>query len=1310
MLGRYDGISAGLRARTAIVFAVLAALSGPGTTAVGQTRPAETVQMQLRLAWGGATRRAWQGRITIDSGQLSGIRPLGLEADEPGSMWLQDGAVVIRQAGPRIYDGLDLEAAGPAGAVLVIALSPVERDGPTEPFRVPLAELFHQGTHRVLDDEGNQLSISRGPGDRLQVELDRDSLVFAPGEEWTLRVHPRLPDLPAGTLLEITSRLQAARGGAVEWSQANKFKVGDGKDSQDEAGLRLTVPLPNRDGVYELKLTAGRVRFNRLVPVQPVAERLVQLVVLSAEQQSVASEGGGQWELVEQFDPSSPSWWTRLLRWPQLSRIPGWPRGPLGSSPTESIKTPLGDMVRMQPAAGQASWQAYPLPIRSPGKPHLLEVEYPGDAAQQLDISILEPNSAGHVWPVCLDSGLYGASVPAASSTVARHRLVFWPKTKTPLLLLVNRRGDHDAIFGKVRVLACGDRLPRPVAIHVGGRLFGGYYDRPVFPENFSATDVLDKGIGQNIDDWVTFYEGTSRLVDYMHYAGMNALMLTVLADGSTIYPSKRLDATPRYDTGILATTGQDPIRKDVLELVFRFFDREGLKLVPALQFATRLPELEAERRGGQAGTTGIEWVGRDGRTWSQSNKPRQGLAPYYNPLHPRVQEAMLGVVRELATRYGHHRSFAGVALQLTSHGYAQLVGPQWGMDDHTIAHFEADTGLHLAEAGADRFEKRYAVLADQQHAAWLDWRAGQLASFYHRIHAVLAGARPEAKLYLAATTLFEHPDLQAQLRPTLPRRAAVVPALVDLGIQPDLYQKDDIALLRPNLWAPPKPLSARSVDIEVNRDVQLDRQLGAATTPGALQFHRPQRLRLASFDEKSPFGKDHTYTLLLSQPLPSAEANRRRFAHSLAALDARAIFDGGFTLPMGQEASLRDWIAVFGQIPADDFRPQTVSRQPVTIRALTQKDTTWIYVVNDSPWSVDVTIPLDASKDASMKVLGNDSHPEPVQRDGARAVWKTTLAPYDLAAAQFSAAKLAKRDPDVRFDPSVTESLSARIRDLGERAASLPNQPPSPGPENADFEAPAGADTVAGWQLVGGARAPDPGAETQNAGAVIDQRIFHTDPEKGYKGKQSVRLVGQQNTVSLRSRPFAVPQTGRVALRLWLRTEQLKDQPLVALGVEGPGHDGELPFRRVAWVGGNRPGIAPLKPGWAEYYTRFDDLAINPGSELRIRIDLVGPGTVWIDDIQLNQLSFQEKERKGLYKIIVSAGEKLQNGELSACLNILEGYWPQFLVEHVPPVSSPYSQAGPPRKDDGKKPAKDKESPGLSRRLRGLVPRFLRF
>ena len=167
---------------------------------------------------------------------------------------------------------------------------------------------------------------------------------------------------------------------------------------------------------------------------------------------------------------------------------------------------------------------------------------------------------------------------------------------------------------------ASGCRARCPTAPRPNRRLLAAYLDRPLIPENFSANECLDPWSGRSLDDWWTFYEGGTRLVEYLNHAGYNGLMLAVLADGSTIYPSTLLEPTPRYDTGAFFASAQDPVRKDVLEMLLRLFDREDLQLIPTVEFAAPLPELEAIRRAGGPDAEGIEWIGADGTAWCASS------------------------------------------------------------------------------------------------------------------------------------------------------------------------------------------------------------------------------------------------------------------------------------------------------------------------------------------------------------------------------------------------------------------------------------------------------------------------------------------------------------------------------------------------------------------------------------------------------------------------------------------------------------------------------------------------------------------
>ena len=121
---------------------------------------------------------------------------------------------------------------------------------------------------------------------------------------------------------------------------------------------------------------------------------------------------------------------------------------------------------------------------------------------------------------------------------------------------MTNRRERQPAVYGKIRVLAGWEHLPKAaVGRPPPGRLLAAYMDRPLLAANFSAAESLDAWSGRSLDDWTTFHEGGLRLVEYLQHVGYNGLMISVLADGSTIYPSGLLEPTPRYDTGMFFDT-----------------------------------------------------------------------------------------------------------------------------------------------------------------------------------------------------------------------------------------------------------------------------------------------------------------------------------------------------------------------------------------------------------------------------------------------------------------------------------------------------------------------------------------------------------------------------------------------------------------------------------------------------------------------------------------------------------------------------------------------------------------------------------
>ena len=164
--------------------------------------------------------------------------------------------------------------------------------------------------------------------------------------------------------------------------------------------------------------------------------------------------------------------------------------------------------------------------------------------------------------------------------------------------------------------------------------------------------------------------------------------------------------------------------------------------------------------------------------------------------------------------------------------------------------------------------------------------------------------------------------------------------------------------------------------------------------------------------------------------------------------------------------------------------------------------------------------------------------------------------------------------------------------------------------------------------------------------------------------GKQALKFVNQGPVASMHSDPFPATHTGRISVFVWLRVDDPKSQPPLRLAIEGTRAD-QLVYYRPAEVGQNSDN--PIDRQWSPFQLRLDDLPTTGLDKLQVRFDMMGPGSVWIDDVQLCDLWFKDEERIQLIKTEYSAQRLLQQGNYAACLHLLDGYWPRFLADNVP-------------------------------------------
>lgn len=1202
----------------------------------------EPLDVRLRLAWGGGEARAWQGTIRLSEGTLSEITPLGLEPDEPGSMQLaEDGSIRIAPRSARSYDGCDVRVQAPADAKLLVQLS-APPFVPAAPLELPLARVVRDFTQFELDDRKNRLLAQRSPGDALRITLGRSSLVFTPGEKIETEVQPLHPDIAAGGSYVLAATLTPARSDDELWTTEIEVR---GEAAGSAKPVQVVAPLPEREGVFDLKLALYPKRLLTTSLVRKaIAMRSVQVVSIAPVK--TAASPLSTWQSVLAFDPASPKWWEAMMRLPAWTRLPVTPR-PVGSG-SATTRSHLG---RGWVEIGPRGWQAYPLSINAPALPHLLEVEYPSDVAQTLSISIIEPNAAGFVGPIGLDSGV---DVPAAEAGhkagERRHRLPFWPQTKTPYVLIVNRSDKHTALFGKIEVQAGPMNLPPlvlPTTFH--GRLLAAYYDKPLFVENFSATEAVDPVSRRGLDDWATFFTAGQRLIETLEYSGYNAVVLSAVCEGSALYPSKLLEPTPKYDSGVFFDSGQDAVRKDVLELLLRMCDRSGIVLIPAIQFSGPLPELEALRQQGGEEAVGLDPVGPDGRTWRERlGNPAAGV--YYNLLDERVQLAMRRVVQELAERYRSHASFGGVAVQLSAEEYSLLPDYTCSLDEATFQRFVKDAEVKVPSGASATPASRWAFLSQSAQEEWLEWRTQQVTAFYRQMREDIAATRPNSRLLLTTANLLVGRQLQTALRPELPQRHSPAAWMPLLGL--DVSQLGGgIIVPRPQRVMPDSASPLAAQERHWNQHASLDALFSKAPQTSSLSFLPPAPLRLPEFDAASPFGSEKTRTLLISQIAPAEAASRERFVESMARMDPELMIDGGWLLPLGQEAALAPLVKVYRRLPAERFEVPAVANgsSDLVVRTLAKGERTYFYVANPTPWPLNASVAFRGAAGLQITPYGDERVSSAQAMDGGMT-WNVQLEPFDLVGGELSGeAKIIATKAVAPSDAPT--SLQEQIGDIKRRVHFLHDRPRAVPLANANFEEVTADGAPVHW------------IHAQDSAMTVA-----VDRSSSGAGSAALHLVNRSPApLWVRSSAIPVPVSGRLEVKAKVRSADRSQQPQLRMAIEGR-LDGQVYYQRANYGGKEREEetLGTLSDSWTTCTIARLNLPTQGLTDLRIGFDLMSAGEIWIADVQVVDLWLQESEYNELLKSISTAKYQLEGGRLNECRLLTRGYWPSFLRRHV--------------------------------------------
>jgi len=428
----------------------------------------------------------------------------------------------------------------------------------------------------------------------------------------------------------------------------------------------------------------------------------------------------------------------------------------------------------------------YRLDIPHPGRPHLYVVHYPDDrtrcmlfsdgSSYDLSVGVF----TGSATVKAHGRGYSGLAQPL-SNRMLEQRNIFWPRTKESSIVFSNTTDGQPTAAASVDVYELDDVPPLEIASAAyPRRSFGTSYEDP-------CSHGSDFGA-------VRYEEWLDRAVTMMKHTGQNILVYPILWYHGPLYPSK-VDR-PNYfdcfmpspvDRKMYVRWTDDP--GDWPEMLMDRFDREGLDFVAQacyIRLGSLMKQMNSDTNAVAKGADTVNVVWKDGyvqpgtgdwtyaydvhdfnafaeasangtNNWSLvplASGEKTGRAvtrqgPIFDPAHPAVRAAVLRSVREIAERYGKHRSFRGLNLFSYGSSFFHWRNLDCGFGDAAIARFERETGEKVPTAeGVARFMARGRfLLSHDRRKRWADWRCSVITELLSAMRDELRRVRPDLEL-----------------------------------------------------------------------------------------------------------------------------------------------------------------------------------------------------------------------------------------------------------------------------------------------------------------------------------------------------------------------------------------------------------------------------------------------------------------------------------------------------------------------------------------------------------------------------------
>lgn len=1323
------------------------------------------IDLRLELTWNSVQSRVWAGdihvasstKLTPEAGRLSQPGNLTPRMLLTGGLQLSPTCDSLRFSPSPSIDhlrdrsgqfvsprttrgGISFRATGQLGDQIVILLQRDDANESASPVTIAMQDLLsgkpieskfnETATWTLRRIEGDGLRVSLVPIQRETVDLKADrkgateeTLLFWDDQEATISFQCDWLNQTESQSLELVCETaifaDSSRSVAPQrWPVS--IELGRG------TVVGATWQPPKGDGCYELHWKLQRKVTSHSVLGVPMPESITEsithpmsllrganhdhlirdskktIVVLSRQPQRKAGFGDiTPLTLVGRIEPLARSWSIHhYLPLREATRFvsKGSATPPLGKA------TVAGKQVaELTPG----SFSIHDLPIAKVGVRHRVRVRLPNGQAMKLGLCILDKPSFGGKPAMVRDLTCLRTRQRSGDSPWVTADVDYYPQSSASQLLLINRDETLTACFESIEVSVFNDKeSAKPIVSAVSSTA----------PKTRTALMQLD------IDQWLTTYgdllppqhgnevqHGNAfvaaiRLVEAIRHEGYGGAMLTVCENGRSLYPSAQMTADTSSSAGLPISGNGDP---ETLELLLRIFDRESLVLLPCLRPNFPLTSLEQAVAGGVATGRGIAvltpWNGLS--TELSLNEVESACGGIYNPTNELVGTGITELTNELLRFCSGHSCVRSIGVIADEGSSLALPQARLSLDSHTLDRFHSSLPAN--------------TIARSQVAAWANnegaenferWRQDRLCNLYHHL---AAAATADDKDLLVVTTMEQLPkgllNISSDVRlsvSTLYRRSQLEPLAA--------RSRDEQTTIGVNsLTSQPKNSFRNSLPTTKPNDRAdgLESTTALFITPVSLLAPAPGdiEMQLKCGLSRSPIS---------TTPALDPESVSLLVTSLLGRGDRNCIAVSGFATS-GDNETRRRSLARFQSLPLvtmDDVPSADEAMKYARLRRVVHAGATYLVATNQSRWPISINVSL-ANVTGLQALLPTDVSPK-VLSDGT---WTASLQPGELIAVRAlnTSAKVEVWSAQVEGGETRTTEIGNMMRELAVLLAATTEPKQANLIENAGFESDrfpkssnvksvdtttskkslSAPENVAGWLL---AQHPDEAAGI--------------DDEVAFEGTRSVRLSnrdGRPGGTWIVSRPIETPASGRIAINFMVRgepsEEARKAKPiLVRFAIEGGVAGSNL--RRTMSIEVPRNGQWSSAPCRIE----IDSLPRCGVESLRFAIDVMNEGTVWIDDVKSEDSFLTEAEKSELQSQMFLAIGGIAKSELSPAVKLLESHWVQQILGAATgpprPTMKPSREALDRAGSKGDKAFTEPRQPGVAERLKGWLPRSIRF